>query len=40
MMGKRTKNDRTQIQMLSMDDLVPQDHLIRKIDSAIDLSVN
>lgn len=38
MMGKRTKNDRTQIQMLSMDDLVPQDHLIRKIDSAIDLS--
>ena len=38
MMGKRTKDDRTQIQMLSIDDLVPQDHLIRKIDAAIDLS--
>lgn len=38
MMGRRNNDERSQIQMLSIDDLVPQDHLIRKIDAAIDLS--
>ncbi len=38
MMGRRNNDERSQIQMLSIDDLVPQDHLIRKIDVAIDLS--
>lgn len=37
-MGRRNNDERSQIQMLSIDDLVPQDHLIRKIDAAIDLS--
>ena len=38
MMGRRNNDERSQIQMLSIDDLVPQEHLIRKIDAAIDLS--
>ena len=38
MMGIRKKADRTQIEMLSLDDLVPKNHLVRKIDAAIDLS--
>lgn len=37
MMGQRNTNERSQIKMLSLDDLVPQDHIIRKIDKAIDL---
>lgn len=38
MMGKRNNAERHQIKMISMDDLVPNNHLIRKIDKAIDLS--
>ncbi|PEG25753.1 IS5/IS1182 family transposase, partial [Clostridium neonatale] len=38
MMGIKKKADRTQIEMLSLDDLVPKNHLVRKIDAAIDLS--
>ncbi|CAG9701637.1 hypothetical protein CNEO_10162 [Clostridium neonatale] len=38
MMGIKKKADRTQIEMLSLDDLVPKNHLVRKIDAAIDFS--
>ena len=33
-----TKNNKTidQIQMVSIEQLVPQDHILRKIDAAID----
>ena len=37
-MGIKKKADRTQIEMLSLGDLVPKNHLVRKIDAAIDLS--
>ena len=36
MMTQNADKKREQIQMLSMDDLVPQDHLLRLIDAAID----
>lgn len=32
MMGKKTIEGRNQINMISLDDLVPKDHLLRKID--------
>jgi transposase len=38
MMCKKAALDKTQIEMLSLDQLVPEDHLVRKLDSAIDLS--
>ena len=38
MMTQNTDKNRTQIQMFCMDDLVPQDHLLRLIDKAIDWS--
>lgn len=38
MMGKRDTRERHQMQMMSLDDLVPKEHIIRKIDKAIDLS--
>lgn len=33
MMGKKTIEGRNQINMFSLDDLVPKDHLLRKIDT-------
>ena len=36
MLNKRTKNNRNQIQMVCIEDLVPQDHMLRKIENAID----
>lgn len=36
MMSKNNTNGRNQFAMLTIDDLVPQDHLVRKIDAAID----
>lgn len=30
--------DRNQLEMVTLDDLVPQDHLLRKIDQAINLN--
>ena len=36
MMTQNTEKNRTQIQMFCIDDLVPQDHLLRIIDKAID----
>jgi len=38
MMGKRNTAERHQIKMTSIDELILNDHLIRKIDAAIDLN--
>ena len=36
MMTQNADKKREQIQMFCMDDMVPQDHLLRMIDKAID----
>ena len=33
---KKDKSKQTQIQMLCIEDMVPQDHMLREIESAID----
>lgn len=38
MMGIKDTIDKKQIEMLSLDQLVPEDHLVRKLEKAIDLS--
>ena len=38
MMTSNTERKREQMQFVSMDDLVPQDHVLRLIDKAIDWS--
>ena len=38
MMTSNTEIKREQLQFVSMDDLVPQDHMLRLIDKAIDWS--
>ena len=38
MMGVKNKIDRSQVEMISLDDLVPKNHLVRKLEAAIDLS--
>ena len=38
MITEQTERIRNQIQMVSIDELVPQDHLLRIIDKAIDWS--
>lgn len=38
MLTKDTDKQREQIQLFCMDDMVPQDHLLRIIDKAIDWS--
>ena len=38
MMGVKSKIDRSQVEMISLDDLVPKEHLVRKLEAAIDLS--
>ena len=38
MMTKNLGNQRDQLEMLTIDQLVPQDHLVRKLDAAIDFS--
>ncbi|EKU43901.1 hypothetical protein P9436_01120 [Lysinibacillus capsici] len=35
MMTKNQINEREQLEMLTIDQLVPQDHLVRKLDAAI-----
>lgn len=37
-MGLKETKERVQAKNISLDDLVPKDHLIRKIDNAIDLT--
>lgn len=36
MLSKRSKDGRHQLEIVAIDDLVPQDHLVRKLDKAID----
>ena len=38
MMTKNQINERGQLEMLTIEQLVPQDHLVRKLDVAIDFS--
>jgi transposase len=38
MMGQKNTINKQQVEMLSLDQLVPANHLVRKIESAIDLS--
>ncbi len=38
MMSKNQINKREQLEMLTIDQLVPQDHLVRKLEAAIDFS--
>jgi len=38
MLTKNQLNNRGQIQFLSIDDLVPQDHILRDIDRSIDFT--
>ena len=37
-MLKKEKEERMQMEMICMDELVPEDHLLRKIDDAVDFS--
>lgn len=37
-MGRKDKINRSQIEVISLDDLVPKNHLVRKLEAAIDLS--
>ena len=38
MMTKNQINERDQLEILTIEQLVPQDHLVRKLDAAIDFS--
>ena len=38
MMTKNQTNEREQLEILTIEQLVPQDHLVRKLDAAIDFS--
>ncbi|GKV57967.1 hypothetical protein NCCP2222_39140 [Sporosarcina sp. NCCP-2222] len=38
MMTKNQINEREQLEMLTIEQLVPKDHLVRKLDAAIDFS--
>ncbi len=38
MMGKKDLLGRDQFQMITLNSLVPQNHIVRKIDTAVDLS--
>ena len=37
MMGIKNETDKKQIEMLSLDQLVPDNHLVRRLEKAIDL---
>lgn len=37
MMGVKDKIDRSQIELLSLDDLVPKNHLVRKLERTLNL---
>ncbi|MEC0970754.1 IS5/IS1182 family transposase, partial [Bacillus altitudinis] len=36
MLSKREEERRNQLEVVALDELVPEDHLVRKIDQAID----
>ena len=38
MMGIKDTIEKQQIEMLSLNELVPENHLVRKLDKAMDLS--
>lgn len=38
MMGVKSKLERSQVEIISLDDLVPMNHLVRKLEAAIDLT--
>ena len=38
MMSIQGTEERNQMKMITLDDLVPKDHLVRKIDAAIDFA--
>lgn len=38
MYEKKDRNEQKQIQFISLEDLVPKDHILRIIDKAIDFS--
>lgn len=38
MMGKKSKIDKNQVETVSLDCLVPKEHMVRKLEKAIDLS--
>ena len=38
MLNQKSENDRRQIGFYCMEDLVPKDHILRKIEKAIDFS--
>lgn len=38
MMTKNQNVERDQIEMITIDELVPQDHLVRKLEATIDFS--
>ncbi|WP_275898312.1 transposase [Peribacillus alkalitolerans] len=38
MMTKNQINEREQLEMLAIEQLVPQDHLVRKLDASIDFT--
>jgi transposase len=38
MMTRNQSNEREQLEKLTIDQLVPDDHLVRKLESAIDFS--
>ena len=40
MMTRDADKKRGQMLMFCMDDMIPQDHLLRKIDKAIDWNIN
>ena len=39
-MTKNQLNEREQLEILTIEQLVPKDHLVRKLDAAIDFSLS
>ena len=38
MMGMKDNQERNQLEVVSLEDLVPKNHLVRKLDAAMDFS--
>ncbi|PCS03296.1 transposase [Lactococcus piscium] len=38
MIGKLTQNARNQMQFLTLDELIPEDHMLRQIDETVDFT--
>jgi hypothetical protein len=39
MLSKHVEDGRNQIEMVALDQLVPEDHLVRKVEQAIDFEI-